>query len=237
MRLGSWFSVLTLAVLAAAVGGACGSTSSNKGGGSNDGSDSGSGNSNTSSSSSGGDSSSSSSSGGDSNASSSSGGDSGTSSSSGGSGGNGGSGGSGGGSDEPATAECGGMTCEGLSFGIGGIEDADACCPEGEDEAVCGLDTSPLENFDFTIPTECQPRNSPGELDESCPVSPPLNVSGIMFDFPGCCLPSGKCGFMLDTVAQLVRLDLGCVDATMFFEDLEEPPDCTPMQGEGGAAN
>ena len=135
------------------------------------------------------------------------------------------------------SVECGGMMCEGLSFGLADLQDADACCPEGEDEPVCGLDTTTLEDFDFTIPTDCQPRNSPGDLDASCPESPELEIQNFLFTFDGCCLPTGKCGFFLDNVANLIPLELGCVDATMYFEDLEEPPDCDPGGGEGGAAN
>jgi hypothetical protein len=42
---------------------------------------------------------------------------------------------------------------------------------------------------------------------------------------------------MLDSVAGIITLDLGCIDSTMFVEDQEEPPDCQPAGGEGGAAN
>ena len=208
MRLASLFFVLGSGVLGGAVVSACGSTSSNG-----------------------------------SNAADGSGGSGGTSSSAGGSGGgtsasggsssaSGGSGGTGG--NAPASAECGGMTCEGLSFGLPDLQNADACCPEGDDEPACGLDTTPLEDFEFTIPTACQPRNSPGELDEDCPESPPLSFSNISFMFPGCCLPTGKCGYMLDSVAGIIPVGLGCIDATEFLEDQEEPPDCTPADGAGG---
>jgi hypothetical protein len=120
-----------------------------------------------------------------------------------------------------------------LSLGLPGIPDADACCPEGDDEDACGLDTSALDEFEFMIPTACQPRNSPGDLDTSCPQSPPLSVSNISFLFPGCCLPSGKCGYMLDSVAGIFPLELGCVDGSLYFEEVDDPPDCG--SGAGGA--
>ncbi len=140
--------------------------------------------------------------------------------------------------DGPSSMMCDGTLCKGLSLGIPGGPEANACCPDGTTDEPCGVETAFLEGYGIDLMRDCQQLNSPGELDDSCPESPPVSVSGLSFKFPGCCLPAGKCGFMMDSIlAGLITLNLGCIDATELPNpDFADPPDCGPtMQGEGGA--
>jgi len=155
----------------------------------------------------------------------------------------GGSGGTGGttttGNDgPPESMMCDGTLCEGLSLGLGTSLQTDACCPEDSPDEPCGVRTDFLEDYNVHLDRECQPLNSPGELDEDCPVSPPLmpNETISLPGFPGCCLPSGKCGFLLDeALLGAVQLNLGCIDSRELPNpDFDAPPDCDP--GAGGAA-
>ena len=163
--------------------------------------------------------------------------------SSGGAGGGGssstGGGGEAGASQGPQSMMCDGSLCEGLSLGIPGAPETDACCPETSAGESCGVKTDFLLDFGVELSRSCQPLHSPGELDDSCPVSPPVMVStSLSLTFPGCCLPSGKCGFMLDSVLNgAIPLNLGCLDATELPNpDLSDPPDCgSGVGGEGGA--
>lgn len=160
-------------------------------------------------------------------------------------GGTGGQGGSGGGgtggeaTDGPQSTMCDGMLCEGLSLGIPGGPQADACCPNDSSVDPCGIETEFLEEYDIDLMRDCQPLNSPGELDESCPESPPVTVAGALsFTFPGCCLPTGKCGFHMDSILNgAITLNLGCIDATELPNpDFDDPLDCDPGSlGAGGA--
>lgn len=157
----------------------------------------------------------------------------------------GGTGGSGGAtttsstSSEPQSAMCGGMLCEGLELEVLNLK-TDACCPDDPEVDPCGVRTEFLEMYDITLDRECQPLNSPGELDEDCPESPPLMPSDTISlpGFPGCCLPSGKCGFLLDeALLGAVQLNLGCIDSRELPNpDFDDPPDCDPGPlGAGGA--
>lgn len=146
----------------------------------------------------------------------------------------------GGTSSEPQGMMCDGTQCEGLSLGIPGGPQTDACCPEDSPNEPCGVRTEFLEEYDITLGRECQPLNSPGELDENCPDSPPLmpNDTLTLPGFPGCCLPSGKCGFLLDeALLGAVQLNLGCIDSRELPNpDFDDPPDCDPgAAGAGGA--
>ena len=135
----------------------------------------------------------------------------------------------------PQGMMCGTSQCEGLGLGIPGAPQTDACCPEGGAEP-CGVKTDFLADFGVELSRSCQPLHSPGELDDSCPVSPPILVANtVSLTFPGCCLPAGKCGFMLDSVANAIPLGLGCLDATELPSPmLSDPPACGPGVGVGG---
>lgn len=144
----------------------------------------------------------------------------------------------GGTSSEPQSAMCDGMLCEGLALDILSLQ-TDACCPDDPDVDPCGVRTEFLEMYDITLDRECQPLNSPGELDENCPDSPPLMPTDTLSlpGFPGCCLPSGKCGFLLDeALLGAVQLNLGCIDSRELPNpDFDDPPDCDPGAGAAGA--
>lgn len=157
----------------------------------------------------------------------------------GGAGGAGGTSTSGGTSSGPDSAMCGGMLCKGLELEVLQLQ-ADACCPDDPEVDPCGVKTDFLEMYDIDLKRDCQPLNSPGELDESCPDSPPLmpNDTLSLPGFPGCCLPSGKCGFLLDeALFGTVKLNLGCIDSRELPNpDFDDPPDCDPgTKGAGGA--
>lgn len=142
-------------------------------------------------------------------------------------------------SGPPKSTMCDGTLCEGLSLGVGDLQ-SDACCPEDAPDEPCGIKTDFLEEYGVDLPRECQRLNSPGEFDPECPDSPPLmpNPNITLPGFPGCCLPSGKCGFLLDeALLGAVQLNLGCIDSRELpNEDFSDPPDCDPGdQGAGGA--
>ena len=143
-------------------------------------------------------------------------------------------------SGAPQNMMCDGTLCEGLSLGIPGGPQSDACCPDDSSDEPCGIKTDFLEEYDVHLDRECQPLNSPGEFDPECPESPPLmpNPSITLPGFPGCCLPSGKCGFLLDeALLGAVQLNLGCIDSRELPNpDFDDPPDCDPAPaGAGGA--
>jgi len=143
-------------------------------------------------------------------------------------------------SGPPQSTMCDGTLCEGLSLGIPDGPQSDACCPEDSPDEPCGIKTEFLEAYDIDLPRECQRLNSPGEFDPECPESPPLmpNPNITLPGFPGCCLPSGKCGFLLDeALLGAVQLNLGCIDSRELPNpDFADPPDCDPgALGAGGA--
>lgn len=151
------------------------------------------------------------------------------------SGGSGGSGGEPG--TEPQSMMCDGTLCEGLTLGIPGGPQTDACCPEDSPNEPCGVKTDFLEEYDVSLMRDCQPLHSPGEYDPECPASPPIMANSLSLPgFPGCCLPSGKCGFLLDeALLGAVQLNLGCLDSRELPNpDFEDPPDCDP--GDPGTA-
>lgn len=142
-------------------------------------------------------------------------------------------------SGPPESTMCDGNLCEGLSLGVAGLQ-SDACCPEDSPDEPCGIKTDFLEEYGVDLPRECQRLNSPGEFDPECPESPPLmpNDAITLPGFPGCCLPSGKCGFLLDeALFGAVQLNLGCIDSRELPNpDFDDPPDCDPAPtGAGGA--
>ncbi|MGE0325589.1 MAG: hypothetical protein AB7S68_24905 [Polyangiaceae bacterium] len=131
----------------------------------------------------------------------------------------GGGGGSGGG------VECGTENCP--SYNIQGFVDIPACCPDGIDNQ-CGVDVSQAEQF-IGI-TGCMQTNAPGDLDNSCDPFEPFQG----FSFPGCCLPSGTCGNLVDT-SGFGGPNMGCVD-TNSFTDAGAPKPCGSGTGGAGGA-
>jgi hypothetical protein len=153
-----------------------------------------------------------------------------------GSGGGGTSGSAGEGSGGGDSISCGDVQCDGLSVGIPGAPSAEPCCIEDDEgNDACGLSTDVLNDFGAMLPAMCQPLDGAGEPDESCPITQEIEIpgTGLFFSFPGCCLPSGTCGYFLDSAAGVFQLGLGCVDASMFPE-APEPTSCSPSGGAGG---
>lgn len=137
---------------------------------------------------------------------------------------------------KPEPITCGTDTCNPLTLPFD-PKYVSPCCTKDQ---ACGLDSSPLEKFNFMFTEVCQATNQPGDQDDSCPPSPPLMIpSGsttIMAPgFPGCCrAETHQCGYLMNKLANLVELNpaLGCVDSTPFLEG-GAPTPC----GAGGAGN
>jgi hypothetical protein len=148
------------------------------------------------------------------------GGSAGSAGSSGGSGGTGGSTGGTGGTGAP-TVECGGGTCEGIMVPVLNIP-IPPCCPNGESDPACGLDTSLLSQVGVAFDPPCQAKNQPGDLDTACPDSPPIENPSIPIPIPpfkGCCrAETSTCGYMVNDIAGFLNLEMGCVDSTPFLE-------------------
>jgi hypothetical protein len=164
--------------------------------------------------------------------------DSGTTSNAGASGsaGSGGSSGSAG----AETVACGTSTCTSVPIVIPNAAalTIPACCSDVSTNH-CGLDSSFLAMFGPTFPIACQPTEQPGKLDSTCPDSVKTPITGTQQSiyFPGCCRANGTCGYQLDTLGGIFRLDLGCVDSTPFL-DGGTPQSCgdSAGAGQGGAA-
>lgn len=151
----------------------------------------------------------------------------------GGTAGTGGAAGSAGSPANPGPITCGENTCKPLS--LPPPNTAAACCtPDNE----CGIDSTPLAAYGVMFADACQPKNQPGELDDSCPESPeimvPTSNGSLPLDgFKGCChTDTHTCGYMLDKLGGLFDLGFGCVDSAPFL-DGGTPSPC----GSGGAGN
>ena len=135
----------------------------------------------------------------------------------------------------PTSVKCGSKTCMGVVIPIQNFV-VPPCCAD-EKTSHCGLDSSVLAEFGPTFPEACQPVEQPGSEDSACPDSPstPVDGAGISISFPGCCRPNHECGYQLDTVAGVVPLALGCVDARPFLSG-SDPQTCggTGAAGAGG---
>lgn len=123
--------------------------------------------------------------------------------------------------------ECGMERCRDAtvdSFGIG----ASGCCFE-EEESTCGLNMSTLGlALGLSMPG-CEQLDAPGSYDEACTPSQPIPVllpeappEGVVM--PGCCLPSGECGFS----AQFGDWGFGCVASERFNQDSPGSCEYTP---------
>jgi hypothetical protein len=127
--------------------------------------------------------------------------------------------------------KCGALVCDPVLLPAGNPP-IEACCAAN---GKCGLDGTQFEQYGAHFTDPCQPLDQPGELDpEQCRESAPVVTESFPeFTFPGCCTPAGRCGYMMDTALSIIRLGLGCVDATPFL-DAGVSPSCTP--GGGGGA-
>ncbi|MEZ4369499.1 MAG: hypothetical protein R3B07_01680 [Polyangiaceae bacterium] len=130
----------------------------------------------------------------------------------------GGVGGSAGGSVMCGTANCNDYSI--FTFNI------PACCPDGV-ENKCGVDVSQAEQF-IGI-TGCVEENAPGDPDSSCPVFAPV----AQVSFPGCCLPSGVCGNVLD-ISSFGGPNMGCVDVNAATDAGASQPCGSGTGGAGG---
>ena len=134
---------------------------------------------------------------------------------------------------------CGSSVCAGVVVPIQNFV-IPGCCAN-PDTSQCGLDSTVLATFGPTFPEACQPLHQPGDRTAACADSPVTPVEGTTFtiQFPGCCRPTGTCGYDLDSIAGLVPLGLGCVDSAPFL-DGGAPVECGDMEplgaaGQGGA--
>lgn len=141
----------------------------------------------------------------------------------------------------PDSITCGTNTCDNVVIAIPNAAalTIPACCSDAG-TSTCGLDSSFLSMFGPTFPVACQPLHQPGTADTACPDSPKTPVTGTqqLIYFPGCCRGNGTCGYNLDTLGGIFRLDLGCVDSTPFLEG-GAPMSCGgdyAGAGQGGAA-
>lgn len=147
------------------------------------------------------------------------GGSGGTGGSSGGTSGTGGDNGAAG--EAPQPIECGAMTCDPKTLPDLFMQPPIPACCTADDQ--CGLDSSRLADYGIGFSEVCQARDQPGNLDTSCPSSPPLmipnvDLGGLTLTVPGCCRQeTGTCGYYMK-IASIIDLGLGCVDSTPFLE-------------------
>jgi hypothetical protein len=108
-----------------------------------------------------------------------------------------------------ANPRCGGEPCAPLPRTDGRFAQTHCCTTDGR----CG------SGFQRIFSATCFERDRPGTLSAECPTETLFMyydfLSGIEFrnEFPGCCLPDGRCG--LDTSESLGG---GCVERS-FFSD------------------
>src|SRR5450631_2333630 len=144
-------------------------------------------------------------------------------------------------SSMPKTIQCGGDCISARA----GLVYVDPCCG-GENNAVCGVDTSYLTMTGAMLTLNCEPKDQPGELDDACPSPEPskINVMGAMASldaFPGCCRPNGTCGVQINAVTAasglipIADLGLGCVEAAGFFPGMAAVPCSAAAGGAAGA--
>jgi hypothetical protein len=120
----------------------------------------------------------------------------------------------------------------------------DPCCTD-DDAYACGVDSGFLTLLSVNLGGACLPKNQPGELDATCPDSPPSSVpyGTLTVDvkpFKGCCRPNNTCGFIVDSVdtnlgAAFAAPGLGCVDSSPFGEPVTACGGGSGGAGGGGA--
>lgn len=131
----------------------------------------------------------------------------------------GGTGGTGGG------AHCAGQSCP--DYLVGGVLSVPACC-SSNDKCGAELPASVAATLGG-VPVGCYEANQPGNLDCDCPAYTFVNpVTQQPAAFPGCCTPSGTCGYLIDT-SSAEGPNIGCQEAT--FGDGQGEL-CTPGAGQ-----
>ena len=134
----------------------------------------------------------------------------------------------------PTAVPCGYQMCKGVSIQLAQLE-VPGCCADAK-TSTCGLDTTALPAMASGqgLPA-CQPVAPAGKPDVTCADSPAIPVMGASVTAPGCCTPSGVCGYDLNRVGGFISLGLGCVDSTP-FNDGGTPVACgvNTATGDGG---
>lgn len=124
--------------------------------------------------------------------------------------------------EEPASAECGTVTCEGVLRQLGQVTlTVDGCCADEATEA-CGLIVpEPIGNG------SCVALNQPGDLDTACEEYDLPGKSQLSFlpKLPGCCTPTGTCGYSTEgTSLETLGISLGCVNPEDVGVELPDGP-------------
>jgi len=128
---------------------------------------------------------------------------------------------------------CGSNTCEGVEIPVAEYPPLEPCCT---DDDACGLDSTFLEAFGISFSEACQAKNQPGVPGHGCPDSATPMFPGLtdIPPFAGCCrLDTHTCGYQLDSLLTIIKVDLGCVDSAPFL-DGGAAAECDPGDGAGG---
>jgi len=130
------------------------------------------------------------------------------------------------GSTDAASAGAGGQapgTCDALTCGAWTIEALHftPCC-SAEDPATCGVDASEWAAMYQGLRAACLQLEAPGAPDPACP-TPPFVIPHGETTLPGCCLPTGRCGAIVD-LTTFGGPFLGCQS----LSDPTSPSPCTP---------
>jgi len=137
------------------------------------------------------------------------------------------------------SVSCAANSCDPVELKISTGFTIPACCADAA-TGTCGLDSEFLAMYGPAFKERCQPLHQPGPLDPACPNSkktPIPDAGGLELSFPGCCRPSGQCGYNLDSLLPggFLKIGLGCVDSSPFLEG-GSPLSCGKgAAGEGGA--
>ncbi|MEZ4223290.1 MAG: hypothetical protein R3B13_20260 [Polyangiaceae bacterium] len=116
---------------------------------------------------------------------------------------------------EASAVECGGSTCEPMSFRD--VTTLSACCAENG----CGIDLTSLSPY-LPAAAECTPLNSAGVADPACPShAAPSTLYGAQLQ--GCCRADHTCGVFVKLSADI---DLGCVTAGSVLEEASTSLPC-----------
>ena len=113
---------------------------------------------------------------------------------------------------------CGGEQCEGYVIPTAAFMIPLPACCSTEPAGECGVDVGQVGALVGLTGVSCEPLNRPGSVSAAWTQSPifsnallaQANEEGSSeVIFPGCCLPSGECGYALITSL----LSFGCIEA------------------------